>query len=172
MKAFSFERMGIIEHSSGMIFYDKELAKQLGYNTRLQTDLILLSNFIRKYNLEFVFSMYRRYKHTPKAKDAESIIIPQRGYENSEFVKGQQVSISESARRYSPKDFEYTIRTENGNEEPISDPEEFVEFSDEDKARMAHTIINELPQLDTKHLKEIYTVITNVLSNRKKNKRR
>ena len=27
MKGFSFERIGIIEHSSGMIFYDKELAK-------------------------------------------------------------------------------------------------------------------------------------------------
>ena len=50
MKVFSLERMGIIEHSSGMVFYDKELAQQLGYNTRLQTDLILLSNFIRKYN--------------------------------------------------------------------------------------------------------------------------
>ena len=87
MKAFSFERMGIIEHSSGMIFYDKELAQRLGYTTRLQTDLILLSNFIRKYNLEFVFSMYRRYNRTPKAKDAESLIIPQRGYENSEFIK-------------------------------------------------------------------------------------
>jgi hypothetical protein len=167
MKGFSFERMGIIEHSSGMVFYDKELAQQLGYNTRLQTDLILLSNFIRKYNLEFVFSMYRRYKHTPRAKDAESLIISQRGYENSEFIRGQQVSISESARRYSPKDFEYTIRAEDGSEEPISDPDEFFEFSDEDKARMAHTIITELPQLDTEHLKDVYNTLNNNLSNGK-----
>ncbi len=167
MKGFSFERMGIIEHSSGMIFYDKELAQRLGYNTRLQTDLILLSNFIRKYNLEFVFSMYRRYKHTPRAKDAESLIISQRGYENSEFIRGQQVSISESARRYSPKDFEYTIRAEDGSEEPISDPDEFFEFSDEDKARMAHTIITELPQLDTEHLKDVYNTLNNNLSNGK-----
>ena len=165
MKVFSFERMGIIEHSSGMVFYNKELAQRLGYNTRLQTDLILLSNFIRKYNLEFVFSTYKRYKHTPKAKDAESLIIPQRGYENSEFIKGQQVSISERARRYSPKDFEYTIRAEDGSEEPISDPDELVEFSDEDKARMAQTIITELPQLDTEHLKEVYNTLTNNLSN-------
>ena len=167
MKGFSFERMGIIEHSSGMVFYDKELAQRLGYNTRLQTDLILLSNFIRKYNLEFVFSMYRRYKHTPRAKDAESLIISQRGYENSEFIRGQQVSISESARRYSPKDFEYTIRAEDGSEEPISDPDEFFEFSDEDKARMAHTIITELPQLDTEHLKDVYNTLNNNLSNGK-----
>ena len=159
MKGFSFERIGIIEHSSGMIFYDKELAKRLGYNTRLQTDLILLSNFIRK------------YKHTPKVNDAESLIIPQRGYENSEFIKGQQVSISESARRYSPKDFKYTIRTEDGSEEPLSDPDEFVEFSDEDKARMAHTIITELPLLDNEHLKEVYNTLKNNLSNGKKNKK-
>ena len=112
-----------------------------------------------------MFSTYKRYKHTQEAKDAESLIIPQREYENSEFIKGQQVSISERSRRYSPKDFEYTIRTEDGSEEPISDPDEFVEFSDEDKARMAQTIITELPQLDTEHLKEVYNTLTNNLSN-------
>lgn len=164
MKAFSFERIGIIEHSAGMIFYDKELAKSLGYNTRLQTDLILLSNFIRKYNLEFIFFMYRKYKHTPKAKDAESLIIPQKGYENSEFIKGQQVSISESARRYSPKDFEYTIYLDDGSEEPLSDPDQFIRFSDEDKAKMAHAIITELPLLDTEHLKEVYNTLKNNLT--------
>lgn len=164
MKAFSFERIGIIEHSTGMIFYDKELAKSLGYNTRLQTDLILLSNFIRKYNLEFVFSTYRKYKHTQKAKDAESLIIPQKGYENSEFIIGQQVSISESARRYSPKDFEYTIRLDDGSEEPLSDPDQFIQFSNEDKAKMVHAIITELPLLDTEHLKEVYNTLKNDLS--------
>ena len=168
MKAFSFERIGIIEHSTGMIFYDKKLAKSLGYNTRLQTDLILLSNFIRKYNLEFVFSMYRNYKHTQKAKDAESLIIPQKGYENSEFIKGQQVSISESARRYSPKDFEYTIRLDDGVEEPLSDPDQFIQFSNEDKAKMAHAIITELPLLDTEHLKEVYNTLKSDLSKGKK----
>ena len=168
MKAFSFERIGIIEHSTGMIFYDKKLAKSLGYNTRLQTDLILLSNFIRKYNLEFVFSMYRKYKHTQKAKDAESLIIPQKGYENSEFIKGQQVSISESARRYSPKDFEYTIRLDDGVEQPLSDPDQFIQFSNEDKAKMAHAIITELPLLDTEHLKEVYNTLKSDLSKGKK----
>ena len=164
MKAFSFERIGIIDHSTGMIFYDRELAKSLGYNTRLQTDLILLSNFIRKYNLEFVFSMYRKYKHTKKAKDAESLSFTQKGYEQSEFIKGQQVSISESAKKYSPKDFEYTILLDDGSEEPLSDPEEFVEFSNEDKAQIAHAIITELPLLDTEHLKEVYNTLKNNLT--------
>ena len=164
LKNFSFERMGIIEHSSGMVFYDKKLAEQLGHYTNLQTDLILLSNFIRKYNLEFIFTTYKKYRHTPIAKDAESIFIPEDGYENSQFIRGQQVSISERARRYSPKDFEYTIRTENGEEEPLSDPEEIIEFSDIDKARMAQAIIEKVPQLDTGHLKEVYESISNSLS--------
>ncbi|MBO5530035.1 MAG: hypothetical protein J5970_01395 [Bacilli bacterium] len=167
MKAYSFERIGIIEHSSGMIFYDKELAQRLGHNTRLQTDLILLSNFIRKYNLEFIFSMYKRYKHTPKAKDAESLIIPQRGYENSEFIEGQQVSISESARRYSAKDFEYNIREESESEEPLLDPEEYIVFSDEDKARMANSIITGLPSLDSDHLRELYEMLKKGIEERK-----
>lgn len=115
--------------------------------------------------------MYRKYKHTPKVNDAESLIIPQRGYENSEFIEGQQVSISESARRYSPKDFDYTIRTEDGSEEPLSDPDQFVEFSDEDKARMVHTIITELPLLDTEHLKEVYNTLNNNFSNGKNYKK-
>ena len=108
--------------------------------------------------------MYRKYKHTQKAKDAESLIIPQKGYENSEFIKGQQVSISESARRYSSKDFEYTIRLDDGSEEPLSDPDQFIQFSNEDKAKMAHTIITELPMLDTEHLKEVYNTLKNNLS--------
>ena len=167
MKNYAFERIGIIEHSSGMIFYDRQKAMRLGYNTRLQTDLILLSNFIRKYNLEFIFSAYKKYKYTLNSKDAESIIIPTRGYENSEFIKGQQVSISERARRYSPKDFEFTIKTENGDGNPVSEPDVYVEFSAEDKARMANAIIKELPYLDTSHLKELYENLVNNNSNNK-----
>ena len=82
--------------------------------------------------------------------------------------KGQQVSISESAKRYSPKDFEYTIRTEDGNENPLADPDEVVEFSNEDKAKVAHAIITELPYLDTKHLKEVYDALTGGLQKNQK----
>ena len=51
---------------------------------------------------------------------------------------------------------------------PIKEPEEFVEFSDEDKLMMARSIINGLPQLDNEHLKEVYNTLTNGLSGMKK----
>lgn len=46
----------------------------------------------------------------------------------------------------------------------LSDPDQFIQFSDEDKAKMAHTIITELPLLDTEHLQEVYNTLKNNLS--------
>ncbi len=74
----------------------------------------------------------------------------------------------ETARRYSPKDFEYTIRLDDGSEEPLSNPDQFIQFSNEDKAKMVHAIITELPLLDTEHLKEVYNTLKNDLSKGKK----
>lgn len=159
MKNFAFERMGALTSSSGMIFYDKEKAKSLGFNTRLQTDLILLSNFIRKYNLEFIFSCYKKYKHNKSGKDGESLIIAQKGYENSEFLIGQTASISERSKRYSQHDFDFTISLEDDpSTGAISnvEPEEIIEYTAEDKARIAGTIIKELPLLDMSHLSTVY----------------
>lgn len=169
VKNYSFERIGLIEHSSGIILYDKNIATQYGFHTRLQTDLILLQNFIRKYNLEFIFTMYRNYKHTLKAKDAESLIMPSKGYENSEFLYGQKASISLSAKQYLPKDFEFTIKDSSGNETPFSDPKEYEEFTDEDKAQMAKSILSSLPYLDNAQLEEIYLSLVNNTSIEKGN---
>lgn len=182
MKNYGFERMGIFEHSSGMIFFDRDLAERLaGYDengkpkftSHIQGDLILLSNFIRKYKLEFIFEPFKYYpkdnSQTEKTfKNAESLFIPEKGYEQSMFYIGQQASISERAKRYSSKDFEYTIKLEDGSSMPVKEPEEFVEFSDEDKLMMARSIINGLPQLDNEHLKEVYNTLTNGLSGMKK----
>lgn len=74
----------------------------------------------------------------------------------------------ETARRYSPKDFGYTIRLDDGSEEPLSNPDQFIQFSNEDKAKMVHAIITELPLLDTEHLKEVYNTLKNDLSKGKK----
>ena len=159
MKNFGFERMGTLKSSSGMIFYDKEKARSFGFNTRLQTDLILLSNFIRKYNLEFIFSCYKQYKHNKKGKDGESLIIPQKGYENSEFLIGQTATISERAKRYSQHDFDFSISLQDdpsSDSFPNAEPEEIIEYSLEDKARMASTIINGLPILDMSHLSKVH----------------
>ena len=159
MKNFGFERMGTLKSSSGMIFYDKEKARSFGFNTRLQTDLILLSNFIRKYNLEFIFSCYKQYKHNKKGKDGESLIIPQKGYENSEFLIGQTATISERAKRYSKHDFDFSISLQDdpsSDSFPNAEPEEIIEYSLEDKARMASSIIKGLPILDMSHLSKVY----------------
>ena len=166
MKNFAFERMGALTSSSGMIFYDKEKARNLGFNTRLQTDLILLSNFIRKYNLEFIFSCYRQYKHNKSGKDGESLIIPQKGYENSEFLIGQTASISERAKRYSQHDFDFSISLENDpnpGAAPYVEPEEIIEYSAEDKLRMVETIINGLPLLDMSHLNKVHEELIKTL---------
>lgn len=185
MKNYSFERMGLVEHSSGIIFFDRNLAEQVaGYDergkskfkTNIHGDLILLSNFIRNYKLDFIFEPFKFYPRENKQesqifKDAESIFIPEKSYEESLLYKGQQSSISERAKRYNPKDFEYTIRLENGEEIPTGDPDMFVEFDEEDKARMAESIITNLPQLNNEHLKEVYNIIMNDLSNSKGFKR-
>lgn len=168
MKNFSFERIGALEHSTGMVFFDKSAAEYLGYKTRLQSDLVLLSDFIRKYNLDFVFSTYRPYKHNSKGKDAESVIVSGAGGEKSMFLNGQTASISERASLYLPKDFEYSIQeTDDSNWEPIKS----IIFSDEDRARMAGTIIEGLPNLDTEHLKRLYNELQKQLNNNKDNKK-
>lgn len=173
VKNFGFERIGSLEHSSGMIFYDKSLAQTIAqaegqqYNSNIKSDLILLSDFIRKYDLEFIFTPYRQYRHTAEGLDAESLVIPKNHYEQARLYKGQQASISVSARQYAPSDFKYTIKLAEG-EEPISDPRTVIEFSDADKARMAESIISALPQLDTEHLKEIYNQIVNNIDKQKR----
>jgi len=169
MKNFGFERMGALTSSSGMIFYDKEKARSFGFNTRLQTDLILLSNFIRKYNLEFIFSCYRQYKHNKNGKDGESLIIPQKGYKNSEFLIGQTATISERAKRYSQHDFDFSISLQD-DPNPASpsnaEPEEIIEYSIEDKARMAGTIIKGLPLLDMSHLSKVHEELMRTIETR------
>lgn len=190
MKNYAFERMGIIEHSSGMIFYDSSIDDSVESKTsHLKSDLFLLNDFVRNYNLDFVFSGYRPYKfskneitkkrgdHNVKplvpASDAETIFISEKG-ENSRFLVGQMSSISESAGSYHPKKFMYSISLEgDGGEgydpiESLDDPDEFIEFSDEDKERMAKTIIDNIPYLDNDHLRELYNNLTNENPNGKR----
>jgi len=129
MKNYAFERMGILEHSSGMVFYDKSLDNSNESKTsHLKADLFLLNDFVRNYDLDFVFSAYRPYNHskdmvmkknkgskiirpTIPASDAETIFISENG-ENSRFLVGQLASISERVGSYHPKRFDFTITEE------------------------------------------------------------
>lgn len=179
MKNYSFERMGILEHSSGMIFYENPYTEK----RHIKSDLFLLRDFIRNYKLEFIFEAYRPYKFemtkssisssqfsNVKISDAESIFISQKGV-NSPLINGQKTSISEKVGIYKPKDFEYTISQtdeQDGGEMPISDPIEVVEFTDEDKMKIIQSIIEGLPMLDNQHLKKLYDDLTYNLGGRTK----
>lgn len=173
MKNYGFERIGILEHSSGMIFYDSSISNV--NNSYLQSDLFLLQDFIKNYKLDFIFEAYRPYKHSKKdtmngysslpsipVSDAESLFISQKG-ENSDFLVGQQASISESVGSYHPKSFDYTITLDDGSEGPTGDPEDYIEFSAEDKMRITQSIIEGLPMLDNTHLLELYNDLQNNL---------
>lgn len=176
MKNYAFERMGMLEHSSGVIFYDKTIDTSLEAKTsHLKADLFLLNDFIRNYDLDFVFSAYRPYKFSRNfsminkktniqnnlpTSDAESLFISSKGWENSRFLNGQLSSISESVGIYHKNNFDYTIFLEDESELPTVDPDEYIEFSDEDKARMANVIIENLPNLDNSHLKNLYDELT------------
>lgn len=176
MKNYAFERMGMLEHSSGVIFYDKTIDTSLEAKTsHLKSDLFLLNDFIRNYDLDFVFSAYRPYKFSRNfsminkktniqnnlpTSDAESLFISSKGWENSRFLNGQLSSISESVGIYHKNNFDYTIFLEDESELPTVDPDEYIEFSDEDKARMANVIIENLPNLDNSHLKNLYDELT------------
>ena len=184
MKNYAFERMGMLEHSSGVIFYDKTIDTSLEAKTsHLKADLFLLNDFIRNYDLDFVFSAYRPYKFSRNfsminkkaniqnnlpTSDAESLFISSKGWENSRFLNGQLSSISESVGIYHKNNFDYTIFLEDESELPPVDPDEYIEFSDEDKARMANVIIENLPNLDNSHLKNLYDELTKGKGNKKR----
>ena len=100
--------------------------------------------------LDFIFSCYRNYKHNPKGKDGESILIPQRGYNDSEFLIGQTASISERATKYPRKDFDFYIFPEENNfigYTKMIEPEEVIE--EPVKEVLEKEVIEQKPKLKT-----------------------
>ena len=169
MKSYSFERMGAIETASGMILFDKQKAISLGYGSSLQhinTDIILLNDFLRKYQLEnlfgldFVFSPFDKLKNS-QISDQQSIFLTRQagGGLNSGVLDGQKVSISSSAVGYRENDFNFSIIRDGDQGGVIVSP--FVEpiiendFSEEDRKRAAQTISDAIPELDQTYLNEI-----------------
>lgn len=166
LKSYAFERMGLIQCASGMIFFDRQKALQLGYGTEVQhinTDIILLNDFLRKYQmsnlfgLDFVFSPFDKIKGS-QISDQQSIFLTRQtgGGFNSHLFNQQMASVSSSVAGYRANDFNYSITekgTEGGN--PQGDPVDFREFPEEDRRRVAQTISEAIPQLDQTYLEEI-----------------
>ena len=167
MKCFSFERMGAIQSATGMIFFDKQKAIDLGYGDRIQhinSDIILLNDFIRKYELsfglDFVISPFDKIKGK-QISDQQSIFLTKEpgGGLNAGVLEQQKASISSSAVGYRENDFSYEI-TEIGKNggtiiHPKTEPIEWKTFSQEERKRVAQTMLESIPGIDLNDLKEI-----------------
>ena len=166
LKSYSFERMGLIESASGMIFFDKQKSIQLGYGREVQhinSDIILLNDFLRKYDmsrlfgLDFVFSPFDKIKGR-QISDQQSIFLTKQlgGGFNSHLFDQQMASVSSSVAGYRENDFNYSI-TEQGSEEgnPPGDPIDYRKFDEEDRKRVAQTLSEAIPELDQTYLNEI-----------------
>lgn len=166
LKSYSFERMGAIQSASGMIFFDKQKALQLGYGSEIQhinTDIILLNDFIRKYGfnnlfgLDFVFSPFDKIKGS-QISDQQSIFLTRQhgGGFNSHLFDQQLASVSSSVAGYRSNDFNYDISeldSETGI--PQSEPFEYIEFDQEERKRVAQTINEAIPGVDNTYLNQI-----------------
>lgn len=166
LKSYSFERMGVIECASGMIFFDKRKSIELGYGREVQhinSDIILLNDFLRKYNmnnmfgLDFVFSPYDKVKGR-QISDQQSIFLTRQlgGGFNSHLFDQQMASVSSSVAGYRENDFKYSI-TEQGSDgsNPSGEPLDYREFDEEDRKRVAQTISESIPELNQTYLNEI-----------------
>lgn len=157
MKGYSFERLGIIEHSSGMIVFDKNIAKNNGFNDiRFANNLILLNDFIRRNQLDFVFSLYNN-PYGINNRQSQSLVVSQNAGFGSSLLRGQIASISSSVAAYHPADFRYTIKLEDGSEVPSNPPISGTvkKFSDTDKLSMIKSLQKHFPSINTIELSKL-----------------
>ena len=165
LKSYAFERMGAIQCATGMIFFDKHKAIQLGYGSEIQhinADIILLNDFLRKYRinnlfgLDFVFSPFDKIKGN-QISDQQSIFLTRQdgGGFNSHLFDQQIASVSSSVAGYRINDFDYNITELKDANGTTPDPFEYIEFDEEDRKRVAQTIKESIPGIDYTYLDEI-----------------
>ena len=171
MKCFAFERMGVIQSASGMILFDKQKAIDLGYKKEVQyieSDIILLNDFLRRYDinfgLDFVISPYAKpkdklseFQKQNVIRDQQSIFLTKQpgGGFNSHLFDQQKASISSSVAGYRQKDFDYSITEQGANGKNKSEPLEYKEFSEDERKRAAQNLIEAYPDLDKEYLDEL-----------------
>jgi len=171
MKCFTFERMGIIQNASGMILFDKQKAIDLGYKNEIQhieSDIILLNDFLRRYDidfgLDFVISPYAKpkdkmpeFQKKNVIRDQQSIFLTKQpgGGFHSHLFDGQKASISSSVTGYKAKNFEYSIKEQGGGTGGNSDYIEHKEFTEDERKRAAQNLSEAFPDLDREYLDEL-----------------
>jgi len=149
-KNYAFERLGLIEKPTGVVFYDKDKDPN---NTKLKSGIMLLRDVIRDYNLNWIFNGYmddrtisrisvsgnRKYK----VKNASTLLVEP---EYSDRLSNQLASITTGIGSIRKKDFDYNIS--------LLEDEPVEPFSDEEIFRMAGKIVAYFPELNLAHLQE------------------
>ena len=150
IKNYAFERLGLIERSSGVVFYDKSKDKN---QSSLNSDIFLLRDLIRNYKLDFIFNGYRFFEEDNLVRNAETIFLNEDG-ENAHFLTNQEASISERVGSFHPKKFEYVIK-EIPPDGQMAYVDNVIEFSMEDRKEMADKMIAAFPQLDKSSIEDL-----------------
>lgn len=151
IKNYAFERLGLIERSSGVVFYDKNKDEKPPSN--LKSDIFLLRDLIRNYKLDFIFNGYRFYDEDNLVRNTETIFLNEDG-ENAHFLTNQEASISERVGSFHPKKFEYVIK-EVPSDGQMAYADNVIEFSMEDRKEMADKMIAAFPQLDKSSIEDL-----------------
>lgn len=152
-KNYSFERLGIVENASGVIFYDNSLDPN---PTKLKSGIMLLRDVVRDYDLNWIFNGYlddrtisrmtlngsKRYQ----VKNASTLLIEP---DNSNRFDSQIVSVSTGIGSVQKKDFDYRMSVLGEDSIPIE------KFEDDEIIRMAEKIVSNFPNLDLSHLNEL-----------------
>lgn len=166
-KNFAFERLGLIESPSGVIFYTPSRSDLI------KSDVFILRDFIRDYKLEWIFNGYAheievelaKQVNNQKiitAKNAETLLIEP---DDSKRFDGQLVGVSSAVGSMNRSEFDFKVSTFTGSSDVSNLINTDIEFNEEDIKFMALKIISNFPNLDLSNLQNI------VNGNSKKNKK-
>jgi len=156
-KNFAFERLGLIESPSGVIFYTPSS------NERIKSDIFILRDFIRDYKLNWIFNGYAHEieielakslnrQRTVFAKNAETLLVEP---DASKRFDGQVVGISSAVGSMNRSQFDFKVSTLSSYSDVSNIIKTDFEFDEDNIKFMALKIISNFPNLDLSNLQEI-----------------
>lgn len=162
-KNYAFERLGLIDQSTGVVFYDSNSDPN---PTKLKSGVMMLRDIVRDYNLSWIFNGYMDQRTISRidinngnpmnVKNASTLLIEP---DNSNRFDGQVVSVTTGIGSIQRRDFDYKISVLGADAIPTE------HFDEEEICRMAEKIVANFPKLNLTHLKEIIQI-----KGKKKNK--
>lgn len=153
LKNFAFERLGLIQSPSGVIFYTSKESE------KIKSDIFILRDFIRDYNLNWIFNGYAHKREVilsktlsfkkEMAKNAETLLIEP---DDSSRFDNQLVSVSTGVGSMNKSQFDFKVSTLSTEDDPSSIiPSNFL-FEESDIRFMASKIISNFPNLNLQNL--------------------